>query len=57
LVKIQLYGFVTLINKVVSVLSYALRHEDILGGGGIAPRILHLSTRRRWVFSFTPRRL
>jgi len=27
------------------------------GGGGIAPRILDLSTRRRWVVSFTPRPL
>jgi len=28
-----------------------------LGSGGIAPCILHLGTRRRWVVSFTPRPL
>jgi hypothetical protein len=27
------------------------------GSGGIAPRILDLGTRSRWVFSFTPRKL
>jgi len=32
----------------------APRHEDVLGSGGIAPRT-DLSTRWRWVVSFTPR--
>jgi hypothetical protein len=30
------------------------RHEGVLGSGGIAPRILDLGTRWRWVISFTP---
>jgi hypothetical protein len=29
--------------------------KTYLGSGGIAPRILDLGTRRRWVVSFTPR--
>jgi hypothetical protein len=33
------------------------RHEDVLGSGGIAPRILNLGTRWRWVVSSTPRHL
>jgi hypothetical protein len=32
-------------GKVGSVLNYALSHEDVLWSGGIAPRILNLSTR------------
>jgi hypothetical protein len=39
-------------GKVVSVLNYAPRHER---SGGIAPRILDLST--RWMVSFTTRPL
>jgi len=35
----------------------ALLHEDVRGSGGIAPRILNLSTKWRWVVSFTPRPL
>jgi hypothetical protein len=37
--------------------SWAPRHEDVLGSRGIAPRILGLGTRWRWVVSFTPRPL
>jgi hypothetical protein len=37
--------------------NWALRHEGVLGSGGIAPRILHLGTRWRWVVGFTPRPL
>jgi hypothetical protein len=37
--------------------NWALRHEGILGSGGIAPRILDLGTRWRWVVSASrPRR-
>jgi hypothetical protein len=32
----------------------APHHEGILGSGGIAPHILDLGTRCRWVVSFTP---
>jgi hypothetical protein len=32
-------------------------NEGVLGSGVIAPRILDLGTRRRWVVSFTPRLL
>jgi hypothetical protein len=39
------------------VLNEAPRHEDVLGSGGIAPRILNLGTRWRWVVGFTPRPL
>jgi hypothetical protein len=35
------------------VLNWAPRHEDVLGSGSIAPRILDLGTRWRWVVSFT----
>jgi hypothetical protein len=31
------------------------RYEDVLGSGGIAPRIFNLGTRWRWVVSFTIR--
>jgi hypothetical protein len=34
-------------GKVVPVLNYAPRHEDVLESGGIAPRILYLATRWR----------
>jgi hypothetical protein len=37
--------------------NWAPRHEDILGSGDIAPRILDLGTRWRWVVSFTSRPL
>jgi hypothetical protein len=36
--------------------NWAQRHEGILGSGGIAPRILDLGTRWRWVVNFTPSR-
>jgi len=32
-------------------------HKDVSGNGGIALRILNLSTRRRWVVIFTRRLL
>jgi hypothetical protein len=32
-------------------------HEDVLGNGGVAPHILDLGSRWRWVVSFTPRPL
>jgi hypothetical protein len=35
----------------------ASRHGSVLGERGIAPRILDLSTRWRWMVSFTPRPL
>jgi hypothetical protein len=35
--------------------NWAPRHEDVLGSGGISPRILDLGTRWRWVVGFTPR--
>jgi len=38
--------------KIQLLLWTSLRHE---GEGGIAPSILNLSTRRRWVVVFTPR--
>jgi hypothetical protein len=37
--------------------NWAPHHEGILGNGGIAPHILHLGTRLRWVVSFTPQPL
>jgi hypothetical protein len=36
--------------------NWAPRHEGVLGSGGIAPFILGLGTRWRWVVSFTPRK-
>jgi len=36
-------------GKVVHVLNEVPCHEDIWGSGGIAPLILNLSTRCRWV--------
>jgi len=44
-------------GKVVPVLKLIPRHEDVLWIGGIAPRILNLGTRWRWVVSFTLRPL
>jgi hypothetical protein len=44
-------------GKVVPVFNQAPRHEGVLGSGGIAPCILDLGTRWRWVVSFTPRSL
>jgi hypothetical protein len=44
-------------GKVLPVLSQAPRHEDVLGIGGIAPRILDLGIRWRLVVSFTSRPL
>jgi hypothetical protein len=43
--------------KIIPVLNEAPRHEDVLGSGGIAPRIFDLITRWRRVVSFTPRPL
>jgi hypothetical protein len=34
-----------------------VKGKGVLGSGGIAPRILDLGTRWRWVVSFTPRPL
>jgi hypothetical protein len=39
------------------MLDYIPRHEDVCGNEGIAPRILNLGTRWRWVVSFKPRPL
>jgi len=44
-------------GKVVSVPNQVLRHEAVLGNGGIVPRISYLGTRWRRVVSFTPRPL
>jgi hypothetical protein len=44
-------------DKLAAVLHYRLRHENVLGSGGIAQRILNLGTRWRWVISFTLRPL
>jgi hypothetical protein len=46
-------------GKVVPVLSLipAPRYEGVLGSEGIAPLILWLGTRWRWMVSFTPRSL
>jgi hypothetical protein len=38
-------------------LNEAPHHKDALGSGGIAPLILNLGTRWRWVISFTSRLL
>jgi len=38
----------------VPVVNSAPRHEDVWVSGGIAPRILSLDTRWKWVVSFTP---
>jgi len=35
----------------------APRHKSLLGSGGVAPHILGLGIRRRWVVSFTVRPL
>jgi hypothetical protein len=43
--------------KVSLCFNLAPRNEDLLRSGGIAPRILDLGTRCRWVVSFTPRPL
>jgi hypothetical protein len=43
--------------KTYPLLNYASHHKDVLGSGGMAPRILNLSTKWRWVVSFTPRPL
>jgi hypothetical protein len=40
-----------------ALLNWASRHEDLLGSGGVAPRILNFGTRWRWVVSFTYRPL
>jgi hypothetical protein len=39
----------------IFLFNWAPNHGDVLGSGGIVPRILHLGTRFRWVVSFTPR--
>jgi hypothetical protein len=44
-------------GKVVPVFNWALRHEGILGSGGIAPRIIDLGTIWKCVVRFTPRPL
>jgi hypothetical protein len=44
-------------GKVVPVLNWAPRHEDVLVDGSIAPCILDLDTRSGWVVRFTPRPL
>jgi len=42
-------------NGKVPVLNEVPRHEEVLGSGGLAPRILNLGSRWRWAVSFTPR--
>jgi hypothetical protein len=37
--------------------NWAPHHEGVLGSGGIAPRILDLGTRWRWMVNFTARPL
>jgi hypothetical protein len=44
-------------GKVVPVLNHVPRHEHAWGSGSIAPRILNLGTRCRWVVRFIPRPL
>jgi len=39
------------------LLSQVSRHEDLWGSGGLAPHILNLRTRWRWVVRFMPRSL
>jgi len=41
--------------KKYALLNYAPRCEDCRGSGDIAPRILNLGARRRWVVSLMPR--
>jgi hypothetical protein len=60
---------VTTKGKCVHVINHAPRHDELsttqisttpwrcLGSGSIAPRILHMGTRRRWAVSFTQRPL
>jgi len=36
-------------GKAVPVLNHVLRHEAVVGSGGIVPRILNFGTRWRWV--------
>jgi len=43
--------------KMYPVLNLAPRHENVWASGGIAPRILRLGTRWKWVVGFTPRPL
>jgi len=38
-------------------LKFALHHEGVWEIGGIAPRILNLGNKWRWVVRFTPRSL
>jgi hypothetical protein len=47
--------FLFLLNKgkYVPMLNLAPRHGDVWGSGGIAPHILNLGARWRWVVSFT----
>jgi len=40
-------------GKIVPVFNYARHHEDVVGSGSIDPHILNVSTRWRWVVSFT----
>jgi hypothetical protein len=52
------YTDVTQVNlKLSPCFNWAPRHDGILGSGGIAPNILDLGTRWRWVVSFTLRSL
>jgi hypothetical protein len=50
------YGTVKVKVKLSLCFNWSPRHEGVLvGSGGIAPWILDLGTRWRWVVSFTPR--
>jgi hypothetical protein len=42
------------VNLSLSLFNWALCHKDIRRSGGIVPLILNLSTRWKWVVSFTP---
>jgi hypothetical protein len=45
------------LTKYHTMKTYPVLNEDLWGCGGIAPRILNLSTRWKWVVSFTPSQL
>jgi len=44
-------------NSTSALHNKAVRHEDVWGSGGIAPRIFSLGAIWMWVVSFTPRPL
>jgi len=56
-VKLSLCLTKSHVVKTCPLLNSAPRHEDLWVSGGIAPRILNLGTRWRWVVSFAPQPL